>query len=54
MREREMKRTPHAQGVVAGAFLTWVNFVAALPAVFPVSGRDVRHALLVREGAGRR
>jgi hypothetical protein len=27
-----------------GIFLTWVNFAAALTAVFPTPARDVRHA----------
>jgi hypothetical protein len=40
--------------VLPGIFLTWVNFAAALPAVFPTPARDVRHARLVLEGACRR
>ena len=40
--------------VLPGLFLTWVNFVAALLAVFPTAARDVRHDPLVREGACRR
>jgi hypothetical protein len=30
--------------VLPGVFLTWVNFAAALTAVFPTPARDVRHA----------